>query len=241
MLYTICINVGGKDMNITYINHSGFIVDTESCYIIFDYFNGELPEFGDKPIYIFSSHGHQDHFNREIFNVFDDDKVKYILSGDIKKKVKTIDSASILFVYPRKEYDLDMLHIKTLKSTDLGVAYIVEVDGIRIYHGGDLNCWMWQEENRQYNNNMKNNYEREINSIKGEVFDLAFVPLDPRQDSYYDLGIKYILKQCEIKNIFPMHMWEEYSIQDKFLSDSNNNLENTKFYKINDKNDTWRI
>lgn len=241
MFYTICINIGGKDMNITYINHSGFIVETESCYIIFDYFNGELPEFGNKPIYIFSSHGHQDHFNREIFNVFDDDKVKYILSGDIKKKVKTIDSASILFVYPRKEYNLDMLNIKTLKSTDLGVAYIVEVDGIRIYHGGDLNCWMWQEENRQYNNNMKNNYEREINSIKGEVLDLAFVPLDPRQDKYYSSGIKYILKQCDIKNIFPMHMWEEYSIQDKFLSDSNNNLENTKFYKINEKNDTWRI
>ena len=50
MLYTIIIKNGGKDMNVTYINHSGFIVETESCYIIFDYFNGELPEFGDKPI-----------------------------------------------------------------------------------------------------------------------------------------------------------------------------------------------
>lgn len=241
MIYTINISIGGKNMNITYINHSGFIVETESCYIIFDYFNGDLPEFSGKPVYIFSSHGHQDHFNREIFNVFDDDKIKYILSGDIKKKVKTIDSDNIIFVYPRKEYDLDMLHIKTLRSTDLGVAYIVEVDGVRIYHGGDLNCWMWQEENKQYNNNMKNNYEREINSIKGECFDLAFVPLDPRQDEYYNLGIKYILKQCDIKNIFPMHMWEEYSIQDKFLADEANNLENTKFYKINNKNDSWRI
>lgn len=241
MLYTININNGGIKMNITYINHSGFIVETDSCYIIFDYFNGELPEFDNKPIYIFSSHGHQDHFNREIFNVFDDENVKYILSGDIKKKVKTIDNSNILFTYPRKEYDFDMLHIKTLKSTDLGVAYIVDVDGFKIYHGGDLNCWMWQEENKQYNNNMKINYEREINSIEGEQIDLAFVPLDPRQEEYYDLGIKYILNKCSIANIFPMHMWEEYSVQDKFLMDSNNNLGDTKFYKISDKNQTWRL
>lgn len=228
-------------MNITYINHSGFLVETDSCYLLFDYFNGELPEFEDKPIYIFSSHGHQDHFNRELFNRFDDDKVKYVLSGDIKKKVKTIDNANILFVYPRKEYDYDMLHIKTLKSTDLGVAYIVEVDGARIYHGGDLNCWMWQEENKQYNNNMKNNYEREINSIKDEVFDVAFVPLDPRQDIYYNMGIKYFLNQCVVKNLFPIHMWEEYSVQDKFLMEEDNNLGDTVFHKINDKKDSWRI
>ena len=241
MLYTIIIKNGGKDMNVTYINHSGFIVETESCYIIFDYFNGELPEFGDKPIYIFSSHGHQDHFNREIFNMCDDDKVKYILSGDIRKKIKSINSGNILFVYPRKEYELDSLKIKTLKSTDIGVAFIVEVDGAKIYHGGDLNCWMWQEENRQYNNSMKSAYEREIKSIAGETFDIAFVPLDPRQDEYYDMGMKFILSQCHILNIFPMHMWEEYSVQDKFLMESNNNLGDTKFYKISEKNETWRI
>lgn len=228
-------------MKVTYINHSGFIVETENCYIIFDYFNGELPEFGDKPIYFFSSHGHQDHFNREIFNMFDDDKVKYILSGDIKKKIKSINSENILFVYPRKEYELDNLKIKTLKSTDLGVAFIVEVEGKRIYHGGDLNCWMWQEENRQFNNSMKNAYEREIKSIAGETLDIAFVPLDPRQDEYYDMGMKFILNQCHILNIFPMHMWEEYSVQDKFLMENNNNLGDTKFYKISEKNETWRI
>lgn len=241
MFYTIIIKIGGIDMNVTYVNHSGFIVETESCYMIFDYFNGELPEFGEKPIYIFSSHGHQDHFNREIFNMFEDDKVKYILSGDIRKKIKTINSGNILFVYPRKEYEIDGIKIKTLKSTDVGVAFIVETNGIKIYHGGDLNCWMWQEENRQYNNSMKTAYEREIKSIGGEVFDIAFVPLDPRQDEYYDMGIKFILNQCKILNIFPMHMWEEYSVQDKFLMDSNNNLGDTKFYKISGKNETWRI
>lgn len=30
-------------MKITYINHSGFLVETEDCYYIFDYYKGDLP------------------------------------------------------------------------------------------------------------------------------------------------------------------------------------------------------
>ena len=58
---------------------------------------------------------------------------------------------------------------------------------------------------------------------------------------YYNMGIKYFLKQCVVKNLFPMHMWEEYSVQDKFLMEEDNNLGDTVFHKINDKKDSWRI
>ena len=30
-------------MKITYINHSGFLIETRDCYYIFDYYKGELP------------------------------------------------------------------------------------------------------------------------------------------------------------------------------------------------------
>lgn len=30
-------------MKITYINHSGFLVKTENCYYVFDYYKGEMP------------------------------------------------------------------------------------------------------------------------------------------------------------------------------------------------------
>ncbi len=30
-------------MKITYINHSGFLVETKDCYYIFDYYKGDLP------------------------------------------------------------------------------------------------------------------------------------------------------------------------------------------------------
>ena len=34
-------------MKITYIHHSAFLVETESAYLLFDYFQGKLPEFSD--------------------------------------------------------------------------------------------------------------------------------------------------------------------------------------------------
>lgn len=30
-------------MKITYINHSGFLIETKDCYYIFDYYQGDLP------------------------------------------------------------------------------------------------------------------------------------------------------------------------------------------------------
>ncbi|MFR3347992.1 MAG: hypothetical protein ACLTSC_01105 [Mediterraneibacter faecis] len=31
-------------MQVTYIDHSGFMVESGSCYYIFDYYKGELPK-----------------------------------------------------------------------------------------------------------------------------------------------------------------------------------------------------
>ena len=51
-------------MKVTFIHHSSFLVETESRYLLFDYFQGELPDMkDDKPLYILASHRHGDHFS----------------------------------------------------------------------------------------------------------------------------------------------------------------------------------
>ena len=46
-------------MNITYIQHSCFLIETEGFYYLFDYFKGTLPDMDvTKPIQVLSSHGH---------------------------------------------------------------------------------------------------------------------------------------------------------------------------------------
>ena len=56
-------------MKVQYIGHSGFLVTMESCCLLFDYYTGTIPKLpGDRPLYVFSSHRHQDHFDPEIFS-----------------------------------------------------------------------------------------------------------------------------------------------------------------------------
>ncbi|MFQ9345343.1 MAG: MBL fold metallo-hydrolase [Coprococcus sp.] len=54
-------------MRVTYIGHSGFSVELESHILLFDYYEGTMPEFDPaKKLLVFASHSHPDHFNREI-------------------------------------------------------------------------------------------------------------------------------------------------------------------------------
>ena len=51
-------------MTVTYIHHSGFLVETRKFYYLFDYESGDLPALNpEKPIFVLSSHSHDDHLN----------------------------------------------------------------------------------------------------------------------------------------------------------------------------------
>lgn len=225
-------------MDITYIEHSGFLIELNSCCIIFDYYRGDIPPLPDKPVYVFSSHSHKDHFNPKIFDILKDSNVKYILSDDIVKKAGTAEN--ITYVKANEEYNIDGIYIRTLKSTDMGVAFLVKAEDKILFHSGDLNDWRWAEESKAYNNNMVKNFRTEIDKLKGISIDIAFIPLDPRQEDYCYAGMIYILNTLDIKYVFPMHFWHYYEIIDRFLSEWHNRS-NCKIIKINNKNEKWRI
>ena len=74
-------------MKITFIFHSSFAVELESCVLIFDYYGeGTLPKFSEeKKVYFLNSHGHNDHFRREILKLKEQySNAEYILSRDIR-------------------------------------------------------------------------------------------------------------------------------------------------------------
>lgn len=73
-------------MRVTYIGHSGFSVELESHILLFDYYEGTMPEFDPaKKLLVFASHSHPDHFNREILKLADVyPDVEYIFPKDIR-------------------------------------------------------------------------------------------------------------------------------------------------------------
>ena len=194
-------------MKITYLDHSGFAVEYKKYVLIFDWYKGKLPEFdSEKEIYVFSSHSHYDHFDRKIFeleNIYPN--VRYVLSADITEKPVP---SKVWFVIADKEYRIGNLKVQTLHSTDAGVAFLVYVDDRIIYHAGDLNWWHWEEESEYYNEQMRMDYQKEIHKLKNIRIDVAFVPLDPRQEEQYYWGLDYFMKHTDTELVFPMHMWE---------------------------------
>ena len=211
-------------MNVTYIHHSGFLVETERFYYLFDYEKGSLPEMdAEKPILVLSSHSHGDHYNPQIFPLLEKAgmrQIRAVLSNDIEvpSNVKTLQVAS------EKEYQLgDQQKLTTFRSTDLGVAFLIEDQGQLIYHAGDLNDWVWEEETDEYNGQMTADYRRQIDLLSETLaqreLDAAFVVLDPRQEKDYDRGMCYFLEHISAKAVYPMHYWGTPDIIDTFLKD----------------------
>ena len=131
--------------------------------------------------------------------------------------MRTIRWSCVYYLAPRQELTLDGLSVRTLRSTDAGVAFLVETEGKTIYHAGDLNWWHWEEESRVYNEMMKRNYRYEIGKIEGQAIDVAFVPLDPRQEEQYYWGMDYFMKHTDTKVVFPMHMWGHYEVWERLM------------------------
>lgn len=213
-------------MKVTYIYHSGFSVELERCVLLFDYYMGKLPEWDkDKTIYVFVSHKHKDHFSLKIFDLAGQyKKVYFFLGSDVKLSGKYLErngivpevAEKITNIGKNKRILFDGMEIRSLRSTDAGVAFIIRIGEKCIYHAGDLNWWHWEGEPYPFNENMERDYKKEIDSIKGMHFDAAFVPLDPRLEKAYALGMDYFLENTRADRIFPMHMWEEYGHIEKY-------------------------
>lgn len=207
-------------LKVTYIQHSGFAVEYQDFVFIFDYYKGELPVFdGQKRIYVFASHAHHDHYQKQIFEWsarYPD--ITYILSDDIRADVT---KERIRYIGPNENTVLDGMEIQTLRSTDEGVAFFVSADGMTVYHAGDLNWWHWEEEGAVYNRFMKERYQREIAKIEGKKIDAAFVPLDPRLGKQYYWGMDWFMKHTDTAVVFPMHMWDGYEIYDRLMEEVN--------------------
>lgn len=217
-------------MKVTYIGHSGFAVELEKCNLLFDYYTGSLPVFSkEKALLVFSSHSHPDHFNWKILRLAEEyPRIHYFLGNDIRLGEKWLKEKGIDLAIKEKVTRLFggaetvwedggcSVKVRTLKSTDAGVAFVIETQGKRIYHAGDLNWWHWIGEPDAENEEMGIAYRKEIDRLTGEHFDLSFVPLDPRLESAFFWGMDYFLEKTDSPAVFPMHMWGKYSTVSKY-------------------------
>ena len=213
-------------MKITYINHSGFLAETNQALLLFDFAGGILPPLDPaKTLVVFVSHRHEDHFNPDIFTLADSHPhTVYVLSDDIwQNRVPEKHFSRTHFIDPGRMIHLAEgggILIHTFRSTDEGVAFLVEAGGKTIFHAGDLNDWQWNGESLSWNHTMKANYQKELETIHrlGIIPDAAMVPLDGRQEDLFYLGLHEFMCQVGAGMVFPMHFWNDFSVIDRLKS-----------------------
>ena len=120
---------------------------------------------------------------------------------------------------PGQKYQFGDVAIEALESTDLGVAFLISCDSLTIFHAGDLNWWHWKEDSDAENSAMADQYKKQIALLKGKTIDLAFVPVDPRLEEYYGLGLTYFMQAVGASKVFPMHFGTDYSVFERLNRD----------------------
>lgn len=211
-------------MKIYYIYHSCFIVETESSFLIFDYFKNKNDSNQDfdfqellikiikshKDLYVFASHNHQDHYNTKILNwIKEKENTHYILSSDIK----LYTSINNLYIARQgDEFTINNLKIQIFGSTDQGISFLVNVDNYNIFHAGDLNWWKWMDDTDEEEKEMEDAFKTIIKDIVkvNTAIDIAFFPVDKRLEDNYLCGGQYFIEILNPKVLIPMHFWDNF-------------------------------
>lgn len=209
-----------------YLAHSGFLVDTGGPVMIFDYYK-DTPRGGTlkdgvidasalkgRDVYVFVSHIHHDHFNPVIFQWEAwAGQIHYILSHDVPMRTGAVR------IRPGETRTAGDAQVRALCSNDEGVAFLVKCNGVCVFHAGDLNWWHWNGESRAYNDGMGQHYREQIDLLQGEQIDTAFIPVDPRLEDKYILGVDYFMRRVGADHVVPMHLWDDYALCQKLMDD----------------------
>lgn len=209
-----------SEIHISFLAHSGFAVETATKVLVFDYYKDDKKIVdsyakGSKPLWFFISHWHEDHFNRDIAK-FEAHTRHYIYNKDVRFHCQDTKKMQSMRLY-------DTIHmedaiITQYGSTDEGGSFLVQTDGLKIFHAGDLNWWHWLGDTDANNAFAKDNFQREMKKIAGQQVDIAFFPVDARLEAAREWGVTGFLQDVTVtKCLIPMHYFgTPWTPSDKF-------------------------
>ncbi|MEN8008331.1 MAG: ankyrin repeat domain-containing protein, partial [Candidatus Krumholzibacteriota bacterium] len=214
------MSLAGGEARLWYLGHSGYAVQTENNLLVFDYFPGgrgpdepalcngyiDPKEIAGMNVTVFVSHEHRDHFTPGIFEwTADVPDIRYVM-GCPAETDQPYD-----LVEPRQVRDFDGVKVRTIESNDSGVGFVVEVDGMTIYHAGD-------HANRQ--RDFSGPYCAEIDWLAevGVRPDVALMPVSGcgfGDQEAVRLGVNYALEKLQPRVFIPLHsLNSEYRYKD---------------------------
>lgn len=197
---------------IWYLGHAGWAVKTQNHFLVFDYTvprnMPEIPslvtgvilpsQIENENMSVFVSHAHGDHFDRGILEWVNSlNRIKFFFGWQADGGTRSID-----LDLPREELSMDGLDIITIHHEFDGLleaAFLLEVDGLVIFHSGDHGTT-----GESMNPLFKDNIDY-LSSRKDKV-DIAFISMfGSRSGAQVNSGDLYTLEKMKPQAAFPMH------------------------------------
>jgi ankyrin repeat protein/L-ascorbate metabolism protein UlaG (beta-lactamase superfamily) len=211
---------------IWYLGHSGWAIKTQNHLLVFDYFiNSRAPgpehaclnsgcinadELKNMKMDVFSTHGHGDHYSNSYFDWDDNNPdVTYIFCH-----TPTGVSEEYNYVPVHSEAEIDGMKIYVNHSSDEGGGFLVEVDGLTIFHMGD---------HANGSDVLSEEFTNEIDIIaqQNKQIDVLFAPIRGCSLGTPDqvkAGVYYTLDKLNPSLFFPMHTGI-YTTENKAFAD----------------------
>ncbi len=208
---------------IIYIHHNCFILRYGETAFLFDmpaasFLRRKEAEtiaasVSGRKLFVFASHAHPDHYSSDIFKLSDVcHDANYIISDDIAAPAA---KKNLLTAGAGKTYKLGELSIRTFKSNDAGLAYLIKTPEMSIYFGGDLAKWSWDEFDETTRNYMEKVFADTIATLKKEKINIAFSNADARLSNYS--GAAEFIETVRPKLFVPMHSFGETASIKEFI------------------------
>ena len=181
-------------IEITYIFHNCFVLHAGTHTLLFDLPAAEhLPAearevlstvLAGQEVVAFFSHSHADHFDPGVADVLAGcADARYVVSDDVVDmfpEALPADPERTLAMEPQQCAEFGGIRIEALESNDLGVAFIIGLNGLNIYHGGDLADWTRPEMSGAQRTFTAQFYAAVLRKLAGRSIDVAFSNADPR-------------------------------------------------------------
>ncbi len=232
-----------KEAIVWYLGHSGWAIKTQNHLLIFDYFeypNRAQPidaslasgyvttsEIEKENVAVFVSHEHGDHFDPRIFAWRNGiQNVNYILGCRPSDTEQTYT-----YTGPGTEQEVGDMRVRTIRSNDAGVGFLIEVDGLTILHPGD---------HANGSMDMSASYTTEIDALAtmSNDIDLAFFAIlgcSLGTPESVQLGVHYAIEHLKPKVLFPMHAGHAPYIYRDFVQEAARKKYDTRLaYALNE-------